>query len=115
MFRAVHHGDGRVLAFSLDFQSGTTLDAAESEVVRQLPSDATYGPLMVQTHCALWNFTSPTLARLLGTSTIGDTTGMVGVEFNSGPAASDPTVNTYNISSIRSAILTTADVSGMGC
>ncbi len=116
MFKAVRHGDGRVLAFSLDFQSDTPLAVAESDVIRQLPRDATYGPLMVQTHCAVWNFMSPTLASLLGTPPIGDKTGMVGVEFDSGPAASDPTVNTYNTNSVTRAIMsTTADLSGTAC
>jgi hypothetical protein len=109
MFKAVRHGDGRVLAFTLDFQSGTSLADAESAVTRQLPSDATSGPLMAPRDCWLWSFTSPTLARLLAASPIVDTTGMVGVQFNSG-------AHIINTDSITTAVMTiAADASGAGC
>jgi hypothetical protein len=73
---------GIVSGYTMNFATGTTIADAKAAVLAWLPPD-TVTTLYQVDHkngsCVLWNLKGPTLARELGTPTVGDPQGDLGV------------------------------------
>jgi hypothetical protein len=113
-YSPMSYQDGRVIGWQGAFLNKTTIAEAEALVRKQLPSDIQVVSFTTSSGCAYWNLQSPTIARVLGsTAAGGDTTGVIGVEFEY--LSADGT-NSYNPKNVNSDTVGIASlVAGSGC
>lgn len=92
--------DDMVDGYQMNFPNGTTIADAKAAVLAWLPRD-TAATFFAVDHtggsCGLWNLRSGTLGTLLGTPTIGDPQGVLGVDFSYTDANLNITYNPNNI------------------
>lgn len=116
-FTAALESDGIITGYTQAFPTGTSTATAQSEVLQWLPSDATAGPLTVVTtngSCAMYDITSPTLAKVFSAyPSIGDPSGVLGVELSYTDANGNSTYDPNNVES-ASISISPSDPSG-GC
>jgi hypothetical protein len=116
-FTAALVSDGIVTGYTQAFPTGTSTATAQSEIMRWMPSDATAGPLtVVNTNgsCAMYDITSPTLATIFAAHpSIGDSSGVLGVELSYTDANGNITYDPNNVES-ASISVSPSDPSG-GC
>lgn len=82
-FTSISVGNGLIDGYSQAFLPNTTLANAESGVLQWLPPDSRMSAVTPDNNgggCAMFNITSPTLAKLFTDPKIGDPQGVVGVQ-----------------------------------
>jgi hypothetical protein len=83
-YYAVLHENGRVLQYDMAFANLPVSDVEAEIMSSEFPTDAHKLWFVVKDSCAQMVVQSQTLAKVLGTRSIGDSAGTVGVEFSSG-------------------------------
>lgn len=83
-YTQVLHENGHVLGYDLHFKGDPIRQAKAVVFGRELPRDAKPLWFAVKDTCAQMLVKSPTLAKALGSKSIGDTSGTVLIEFGSG-------------------------------